>query len=201
MPFGLRRLKAAVQPAQHVGRDQDVEGQDRREIETSQQVVAAHGCREGEPVVGAAQQDRGAEVEMTVVDADHDLVGRAREDREEGDVLISLEVMRGLHAEQLHDPVADRQQDPEPQGQIGEQQVGERADLRGRRGRQGDGKTVDQAGAGVPCRIIACGTGKSVSSTPIRISPPAMPKTPDRSAVQIIRAEREAAIRIVMARP
>src|ERR1043166_3192135 len=34
-----------------------------------------------------------------------------------------------------------------------------------------------------PCSIMASGTGMMTSSTPIRISPPAMPKMPERNAV------------------
>ena len=51
------------------------------------------------------------------------------------------------------------------------------------------------------CRIMACGTGKSANSTPIRIRPPAIPKMPERSAVKIINSESDAAMNIVMAAP
>ena len=46
---------------------------------------------------------------------------------------------------------------------------------------------------------MACGSGMTASSTPTRISPPAMPKTPDSSAVKIISRDRLAASRAVMA--
>ena len=49
------------------------------------------------------------------------------------------------------------------------------------------------------CSTMAWGSGMTTSSTPIRIRPPAMPNTPDRRAVRIIRAERLAASRAVMA--
>src|SRR5262249_34733972 len=44
------------------------------------------------------------------------------------------------------------------------------------------------------CSTIAVGSGISASSTPIRISPPAMPNRPDRKAVATIRAPRAAII-------
>src|SRR5216684_8842960 len=49
------------------------------------------------------------------------------------------------------------------------------------------------------CSTMAVGSGKTTSSTPIRMRPPAMPKMPDRKAVKIIRSERLAASRVVMA--
>ena len=38
----------------------------------------------------------------------------------------------------------------------------------------------------IACSTIADGSGRMVSSTPIRISPPAMPNRPDRNAVATI---------------
>ena len=49
------------------------------------------------------------------------------------------------------------------------------------------------------CSTMAWGSGMTTSSTPIRMRPPAMPNTPDKRAVRIIRAERLAASRAVMA--
>src|SRR5260370_29687767 len=47
----------------------------------------------------------------------------------------------------------------------------------------------------IACSTIADGSGRMVSSTPIRISPPAMPNRPDRNAVATI-SRPSAAIRI-----
>ena len=49
------------------------------------------------------------------------------------------------------------------------------------------------------CSTMACGKGMISRNTPIRIRPPAMPNTPDSRAVRIIRQERLAASRAVMA--
>ena len=49
------------------------------------------------------------------------------------------------------------------------------------------------------CSTMACGSGMITSSTPTRISPPAMPNTPDSRAVKIIRSDRQAASGAVMA--
>src|SRR6185312_5877566 len=46
----------------------------------------------------------------------------------------------------------------------------------------------------IACSTIAVGSGISISSTPIRIMPPAMPNRPDRNAVATIRAPRAAII-------
>src|SRR6266853_4422523 len=46
----------------------------------------------------------------------------------------------------------------------------------------------------IACSTIADGSGRMVSSTPIRISPPAMPNRPDRNAVATI-SNPSAAIR------
>ena len=48
------------------------------------------------------------------------------------------------------------------------------------------------------CSTMAVGSGKTTSSTPIRISPPAMPKMPDRKAVPIIKRLSPAAINAVI---
>src|SRR5437660_2324426 len=48
------------------------------------------------------------------------------------------------------------------------------------------------------CSTIAEGSGRMVSSTPIRISPPAMPNRPDKNAVATISRPRAAIISAVM---
>src|SRR5258708_21009037 len=50
----------------------------------------------------------------------------------------------------------------------------------------------------IACSTIAEGSGRMVSSTPIRISPPAMPNRPDRNAVATISRPRAAIISGVM---
>src|SRR6188768_4132215 len=47
----------------------------------------------------------------------------------------------------------------------------------------------------IACSTIAVGSGISISSTPIRIMPPAMPNRPDRKAVATIKAPRAAIMR------
>ncbi|MGY3369299.1 hypothetical protein ACVWZL_006424 [Bradyrhizobium sp. GM2.4] len=44
----------------------------------------------------------------------------------------------------------------------------------------------------IACSTIAVGSGIKASSTPIRISPPAMPNSPDRNAVPTISNPRAA---------
>src|SRR5580704_1247992 len=53
----------------------------------------------------------------------------------------------------------------------------------------------------IACSTIADGSGISVSSTPIRISPPAMPNSPDRNAVATINNPSAAIISGVIAKP
>src|SRR5258708_22934690 len=50
----------------------------------------------------------------------------------------------------------------------------------------------------IACSTMAEGSGRMVSSTPIRISPPAMPNRPDRNAVATISRPRAAIISGVM---
>src|SRR5436309_2655505 len=50
----------------------------------------------------------------------------------------------------------------------------------------------------IACSTIAEGSGRMVSSTPIRISPPAMPNRPDKNAVATISRPRAAIISAVM---
>jgi hypothetical protein len=53
----------------------------------------------------------------------------------------------------------------------------------------------------IACSTIAAGNGISAKSTPIRISPPAMPNRPDRNAVATINSPSAAIISGVMTFP
>ena len=103
------------------------------------------------------QEHRSPEIEIAVVGAQDDLVGRARQDGEEGDVLAGPQGVRGLTPNSVITRSRDRQQDREPHGWIGEEEGGESVDVGGRTRRQGDGKTVGQAGAGIPVTEAALG--------------------------------------------
>jgi len=124
--YGLRRSGGDL--PQHAADDQPVERQDDRQIDPAEQIVRQHQRGRGDPaaVAGGCDIHHDAKIEVAVVEAGDEAIGRLAHNRKYPDDIGGAVFVRPgcLQAKRRHQKIAQPQQSLNPSRRVSQHSLG-----------------------------------------------------------------------------